>query len=227
MKDLKEFLKQFNIEPKHPVLFEQAFTHPSYNADANTKHHDYERLEFLGDSVIDLCVAEMSYIARSDLNQGNLTKMRAALVNTNGLSSLARKYNMFEYIRLGNSFSGDISKANHILENVFEAFIGALYLDQGFKNTKQVLVDMFLEPIKNFSVDELTDYKSKLQEEIQAEHRESVTYELIGESGPAHDKRFKVRVLFDGIELGTGEGSTKKEAEQLAAKAALEKEASK
>ena len=227
MKDLKEFLKQFNIEPKHPVLYEQAFTHPSYNADANTKHHDYERLEFLGDSVIDLCIAEMSFIARSDLDQGNLTKMRAALVNTNGLSKMARKYNLHEYIRLGNSFSGDISKANHILENVFEAFIGALYLDQGFKNTKEVLVNMFLSQIKNFNVDELTDYKSKLQEEIQAEHRESVTYELIGESGPAHDKRFKVRVLFDGIELGTGEGSTKKEAEQLAAKAALEKEASK
>ena len=227
MKELKEFLKQFSIEPKHPVLFEQAFTHPSYNADANTKHHDYERLEFLGDSVIDLCVAEMSYIARSDLNQGNLTKMRAALVNTNGLSSLARKYNLHEYVRLGNSFSGDISKASHILENVFEAFVGALYLDQGFKKTREVLVDMFLEPIKKFSVDELTDYKSKLQEEIQAEHRESVTYELIGESGPAHNKKFKVRVLFDGIELGTGEGSTKKEAEQLAAKAALEKEASK
>ena len=227
MKDLREFLKQFNIEPKHPVLFEQAFTHPSYNADANTKHHDYERLEFLGDSVIDLCIAEMSFVARSDLDQGNLTKMRAALVNTNGLSKMARKYNLHEYIRLGNSFSGDISKANHILENVFEAFIGALYLDQGFKNTKEVLVNMFLSQIKNFNVDELTDYKSKLQEEIQAEHRESVTYELIGESGPAHDKRFKVRVLFDGIELGTGEGSTKKEAEQLAAKAALEKEASK
>ena len=227
MRDLKEFLKQFNIEPKHPVLYEQAFTHPSYNADANTKHHDYERLEFLGDSVIDLCIAEMSFVARSDLDQGNLTKMRAALVNTNGLSKMARKYNLHEYIRLGNSFSGDISKANHILENVFEAFIGALYLDQGFKNTKEVLVNMFLSQIKNFNVDELTDYKSKLQEEIQAEHRESVTYELIGESGPAHDKRFKVRVLFDGIELGTGEGSTKKEAEQLAAKAALEKEASK
>ena len=227
MKDLKEFLKQFNIEPKHPVLYEQAFTHPSYNADANTKHHDYERLEFLGDSVIDLCIAEMSFVARSDLDQGNLTKMRAALVNTNGLSKMARKYNLHEYIRLGNSFSGDISKANHILENVFEAFIGALYLDQGFKNTKEVLVNMFLSQIKNFNVDELTDYKSKLQEEIQAEHRESVTYELIGESGPAHDKRFKVRVLFDGIELGSGEGSTKKEAEQLAAKAALEKEASK
>lgn len=227
MKDLREFLKQFNVEPKHIVLYEQAFTHPSYNADANTKHHDYERLEFLGDSVIDLCVAEMSFVSRSDLDQGNLTKMRAALVNTNGLSSLARNYSLHKYIRLGNSFSGDISKANHILENVFEAFIGALYLDQGFKKTKDVLVGMFLNSIKQFNVEHLTDYKSKLQEAIQAEHRESVTYELIGESGPAHEKKFKVRVTFDGIELGVGEGYTKKEAEQLAAKAALEKEASK
>ncbi len=227
MRDLKEFLKQFNIEPKHEVLFEQAFTHPSYNADANTKHHDYERLEFLGDSVINLVVAEISFVARPDLNQGSLTKMRAALVSTNGLSNMARKYNLHEYIRLGNSFSGDISKANHILENVFEAFIGALYLDQGFKVTKQVLVDMFVNLIKTFDIDGLTDYKSKLQEEIQAEHRESVTYELIGESGPAHNKTFRVRVLFDGMELGVGEGSTKKEAEQLAAKSALEKKAGK
>lgn len=227
MKDLKVFLKQFNIEPKHIVLYEQAFTHPSYNADANTKHHDYERLEFLGDSVIDLIVAEVSFVTRPDLNQGSLTKMRAALVSTNGLSNLARKYGLHEYIRLGNSFSGDISKANHILENVFEAFVGALYLDQGFKVTKDVLVSIFIDSIKTFNADALNDYKSRLQEEMQAEHRESVTYELVSESGPAHEKKFKVRVLFDGIELGVGEGSTKKEAEQLAAKAALEKEANK
>ena len=227
IKDLKELLVRFNVEPKHIALYEQAFTHPSYNADANTKHKDYERLEFLGDSVISLCVAEMAFVSRTDLNQGNLTKLRAALVSTQGLANLSRKYHLYEYIRLGNSFTGDISKANHILENVFEAFIGALYLDQGFKVTKAVLVDMFIDSIKEFKIEGLTDYKSKLQEEIQAEHRESVTYQLVSETGPAHDKRFKVRVVFDGIELGVGEGTTKKEAEQLAAKAALEKEASK
>ena len=176
MKDLKEFLSQFNITPKHIMLYEQAFTHPSYNADANTKHHDYERLEYLGDSVINLVVAEISFVSRPDLNQGHLTKMRAALVSTNGLANLARKYSLYEYIRLGNSFSGDISKANHTLENVFEAFFGALYLDQGYKVTKDVLVDMFIKDIKTFDVEGLTDYKSKLQEEIQAEHRESVSY---------------------------------------------------
>ena len=227
MKDLKIFLKQFNIEPKHIVLYEQAFTHPSYNADAHTKHRDYERLEFLGDSVISLCVAEMSFVSRPELNQGALTKMRSSLVSTTGLSNLARSIGLPEYIRLGNSFSGDISKANHILEDVFEAFIGALYLDLGFKVAKELCVGLFIQPIKSFEVDSLTDYKSKLQEEMQAEHRESVSYEIISETGPAHNKRFKVRVVFDGIELGVGEGTTKKEAEQLAAKAALEKEASK
>ena len=217
-------LSTLNITPKHISLYEQAFTHPSYNADANTKHHDYERLEFLGDSVIDLIVAEISFVARPELNQGNLTKMRAALVSTNGLSMLARKYRLHEYIRLGNSFTGDISKANHILENVFEAFIGALYLDQGFVNTKNILVNLFINKVKTFEAEALTDYKSKLQEEVQAEHRESVSYELVKETGPAHEKHFVVRVCFDGIELGRGEGSTKKQAEQMAAKAALEKE---
>ena len=227
MKDLKEFLKQFDIVPKHIALYEQAFTHPSYNADANTKHHDYERLEFLGDAVVDLVVAEVAFITRPELDQGNLTKMRASLVNTNGLAGYSRKYNVHEYVRLGNSFSGDVSKANHILEDVFEAFIGALYLDQGFKVTKEVVVNIFINDIKTFKMDALYDYKSRLQEEMQAEHRESVNYEVISETGPAHEKKFKVRVTFDGIELGVGEGSTKKEAEQLAAKAALEKEARK
>lgn len=227
MRKLEEFLKQFNVTPKHISLYEQAFTHPSYNADANTKHHDYERLEFLGDAVIDLTTAEMAYIARPELNQGHLTKMRAALVSTSGLSRVAKECGLPQYIRLGNSFSGDINQASHILENVFEAFIGALYLDQGFKVAKEVLVNIFLPSIKSYDVESLYDYKSKLQEEMQAEHRESVTYELVSESGPAHDRRFAVRVMFDGIELGVGEGTTKKEAEQMAAKVALEKEAKK
>lgn len=227
MKDLREFLSTLNITPKHIQLFEQAFTHPSYNADANTKHHDYERLEFLGDGIIDFIIAELSFVARPEMEQGSLTKMRAALVSTVGLSEVARSLKMDQYIRLGNSFTGDISQANRILEDVFEAFIGALYLDQGFQNTKKVLVDLFINKVKNFDSESLYDYKSKLQEEVQAEHRESVSYELVSESGPAHEKHFVVKVCFDGIELGRGEGSTKKQAEQMAAKKALEKEASK
>lgn len=225
MKELKELFEKLEISPKHAGLYEQAFTHSSYNADANTKHKDYERLEFLGDAVIDCVVGEMVFVARPDLDQGPLTKLRAALVSTAGLSEMSRRLGLYEYIRLGNSFSGDIKQANHILEDVFESLVGAMYLDQGYAKTRSFLADLFIDAVKTFDVDSLTDYKSKLQEEIQSEHRESVNYELVEESGPAHDRTYKIRVVFDGIEMGVGVGKTKQQAEQMAAKQALEKEA--
>lgn len=225
MRPVSELLEKLNIKPKHISLYETAFTHSSYNADANTKHHDYERMEFLGDSVIGLVVSEVSYGARPEMTQGPLTKMKSNLVSTASLADLARKYDFPNYIRVGNSFSGDISKANHLLEDVFEAFFGALYLDQGFEVARKLLIDIFINIIKNYNIEDSTDYKSKLQEEMQAEHRESVSYEVISETGPSHDRHFVVHVVFDGMELGVGEGSTKKQAEQMAAKAALEKEA--
>lgn len=227
MKELKDLFEKLEITPKHVALYEQAFTHSSYNADANTKHHDYERLEFLGDAVIDCVVGEMVFVARPELDQGPLTKLRAALVSTQGLSEISRTMGLYEYIRLGNSFSGDIKQANHILEDVFESFIGAMYLDQGFAKTRGFLADLFIDAVKNFNVDSLTDYKSKLQEEIQSEHRESVSYELVSEEGPAHDRTYTIKVVFDGIEMGIGTGKTKQQAEQMAAKEALQKEARK
>lgn len=227
MKELKDLFEKLGITPKHVALYEQAFTHSSYNADANTKHHDYERLEFLGDAVIDCVVGEMVFVARPELDQGPLTKLRAALVSTQGLSEISRTMGLYEYIRLGNSFSGDIKQANHILEDVFESFIGAMYLDQGFAKTRGFLADLFIDAVKNFNVDSLTDYKSKLQEEIQSEHRESVSYELVSEEGPAHDRTYTIKVVFDGIEMGIGTGKTKQQAEQMAAKEALQKEARK
>jgi ribonuclease-3 len=227
MRPVIELLEKLNIKPKHISLYEVAFTHSSYNADANTKHHDYERLEYLGDSVIGLVVSEVSYGARPEMSQGPLTKMKSALVSTNSLADLARSFDFPNYIRVGNSFSGDVSKANHLLEDVFEAFFGALYLDQGFEVARRLLIDIFIGPIKAYNIEDTADYKSKLQEEMQAEHRESVVYEVISETGPSHDRHFVVHVMFDGIELGVGEGSTKKQAEQMAAKAALKKEATK
>lgn len=227
MSSIRDLLLQFKIYPNDIKLFETAFTHSSFNADAKTKHHDYERLEFLGDSVISLVVCEIAYTARPELSQGPLTKLKSALVSTKSLADYARQYDFPEYIRVGNSFSSDVSKADHLLEDVFEAFIGAVYLDQGFGKAHKLLANIFYNSIKNYDLSDSFDFKSKLQEEMQAEHRESVTYEVINETGPAHDKHFVVRVCFDGIELGVGEGSTKKAAEQMAAKQALEKEASK
>ena len=223
MKPVKLLLKRLNIVPHDISLYEQAFTHSSYNADARTKHHDYEKLEFLGDSVIGLVVAELAYENREGLSQGTLTVLKSKLVNSEALANYARKFKFYEYIRVGNSFAGKVEENDHILEDVFESFVGAIYLDRGFNRAKQFITRVFLKDIKNFSEDNLTNYKSKLQETIQAESRESVTYEVIKETGPAHDRTFYVRVLFDGMELGVGQGKTKRQAEQMAAKSALEK----
>jgi len=223
MKDIHELLVKFNVKPHDIFIYEEAFTHSSYNADANTKHVDYERIEFLGDSVIGLVVASLAFKLHPNMGQGMLTKMKSSLVSTQFLANESRRLHLDEYIRVGNSFVAKIKESNHLLEDVFEAFIGALYLDQGFEFTKQFLVNIFEPEVRKFKPTELTDYKSKLQEEMQAEHRESVTYELVEESGPAHDRRFVVRVLFDGIAMGVGEGTTKKQAEQNAAKQALAK----
>ena len=187
MRPVSELLETLNIKPKHLSLYETAFTHSSYNADANTKHHDYERMEFLGDSVIGLVVSEVSYGARPEMTQGPLTKMKSNLVSTTSLADLARKYDFPNYIRVGNSFSGDISKANHLLEDVFEAFFGALYLDQGFEAARKLLIDIFINIIKNYNIEDSTDYKSKLQEEMQAEHRESVTCLVLVKEAPRSD----------------------------------------
>jgi len=223
MRNIQELLVKFNIKPHSLESYEEAFTHSSFNADANTKHRDYERFEFLGDSVINMVVTEYAFKVHPEMGQGNLTKLKSMLVATNSLSKLALKYGLDQYIRVGNSFVAQISQSKHLLEDVFEAFIGAVYLDQGFDFTKKLLLDVFAKEIENFKMSEMTDYKSKLQEETQAEHRESVVYEVISETGPAHDRSFTVRVTFDGIELGVGTGSTKKQAEQNAAKQALEK----
>ena len=150
MKDIKELLEVFEIKPNNISLYEEAFTHPSFNADAKTKHCDYERLEFLGDSVLDFFVAELAFKAHPELNQGNLTKLRASLVSRNGLSNYARKYQFHEYIRVGNSFNLELIKADAILENVFESFIGAIYLDQGLRAVKKIIIKVFYRDIQKY-----------------------------------------------------------------------------
>ncbi len=225
MENVEGLLKTLNIKPHDIEVFETAFTHPSYNADANTKHHDYERLEFLGDSYLDTVVAELSYKAHPEMGQGLMTKLRSSLVQTKSLANYARKLHFEKYVRVGNSFSTEIIKSDSLLEDVFEAFIGAMYLDQGLLSTRKFIISLFYKDIQSCTVENLTDYKSKLQEAVQAEHRESVVYRTIKEEGPSHDKRFTIQVLFDNIVMGVGVGSTKKEAEQAAARAALEKRA--
>ena len=224
MNKLTNLLKSFNISYKNIAIYEQALTHPSYNGDANTKHQDYEKLEFMGDAVLNFVTADLVYKNRPELSEGNLTKLRSVLVSTKPLAAYARKINLPEYIRIGHSITLDqVKNSDKILENVFEALVGAIYLDAGMKPAYRLVSSLLLEDIKAYDIDDLTDYKSKLQEEIQAEHRDAVQYVTVETKGPAHDRTFKVQVLFNGIVLGVGEGKSKKKAEEMAAKSALSK----
>ena len=217
-------LKKLHITFKDINLYEQALTHPSYNGDANTKHQDYEKLEFMGDAVLGYVTADLVYKNRPEMSEGNLTKLRSVLVSTKPLANYARKINLPDYIRIGHSITVDqVKNSDKILENVFEALVGAIYLDAGLKYAYRLISSLLMEDILNYDVDNLTDYKSKLQEEIQAEHRDAVQYVTVGTSGPAHDRTFKVQVLYNGIVLGVGEGKSKKKAEEMAAKSALSK----
>ena len=217
-------LKKLHITFKDIALYEQALTHPSYNGDVNTKHQDYEKLEFMGDAVLGYVTADLVYKNRPEMSEGNLTKLRSVLVSTKPLAAYARKINLPEYVRIGHSITANqVKNSDKILENVFEALVGAIYVDAGLKYAYRLISSLLMEDILNYDVDNLTDYKSKLQEEIQAEHRDAVQYVTVETSGPAHDRTFKVQVLYNGIVLGTGEGKSKKKAEEMAAKSALSK----
>ena len=225
-KNLDQFFKKFNITPKNRELFEMAFTHSSFNSDAKTTHHDYERLEFIGDSVLGFVVASLIYKYHPEMKEGEMTRTRSSLVQSNSLAKYAINLGYNEYIRAGHSLSLEEASKNHnILEDVFEAVIGALYLDQGIEFCIKFITKIFRDDVINFKIDDFKDYKSLLQEAMQAEYRESVTYRVIREMGPPHDKTFEVEVLFNNCILGKGSGKSKKEAEQNAASDALKKKA--
>ena len=224
MNDLIEFYKQLKFKPNNKELFELAFTHSSFNAEANTKHHDYERLEFVGDSVLGCVVAYLIYNNHQNMSEGEMTKMKASLVQTKSLANKALKLNYDKYIRFGNTFKNeDIRKFPHILEDIFEAVLGALFLDQGYQFVNIFITSIFEDDIINFKIENLEDYKSKLQEAMQSEHRNTVTYKTTKTTGPAHDRTFFVEVSFMDCVLGHGVGKSKKEAEQNAACDALNK----
>ena len=224
MNNVSDLLKKLHITYKNLAIYEQALTHPSYNGDANTKHQDYEKLEFMGDSVLGYVTADLVYKNRPEMSEGDLTKLRSVLVSTKPLAAYARKISLDQYVRIGHSITASqVKESDKILENVFESLIGAIYLDAGLKAAYNFIKYILLKDIKSYDADNLTDYKTKLQEEIQAEHRDAVQYVTISQSGPAHDRTFTVQVKYNDMVLGTGTGKSKKKAEEMAAKDALSK----
>jgi ribonuclease-3 len=216
-----KLLEELNIEPRDISLYERAFMHTSYCNENNLKD-SYERLEFLGDKVIDLIVSEYLY-RHMYIEEGEMTKIRAAYVCENALYEYALKLNFNEYAKVGKgeeASGGKFRKA--ILADMFEAFVGAVYLDQGLNIAKRFVNNTIISNM-NENNEYFKDYKSVFQEQVQTDNR-CIEYVVISESGPSHDKTFTVEVRVDGITFGKGIGSNKKEAEQDAARDALEKQ---
>lgn len=228
--NLDELLGKFHIKVHKLSYFIEAFTHSSYANEKRDGLIDYERIEFIGDGVLDLITADLIFKTYPNMKQGDMTKLRSLLVCSSSLAQYANKFEFQKYIRMGQGQIKDGGANQKILEDVFEAFIGATYLDQGFEFTYSLLKSVLLEDIINFDLDSLTDYKSRLQEDLQSNHRGNIKYEVVEEIGSAQDKIFVVEVYMvledkSVLKLGKGQGKNKKQAEESAAKDALSKRA--
>ena len=213
-------MKVFNkldINPTNMNLYSAAVTHSSF-ANENPSYPDYERLEFLGDAVLEIIISEFLYKERH-LEEGVMTRMRATYVCEEACATYAKEIGLEDDIRVG---SGEEVNQT-ILADVFEAFVAALYLDQGYEFTRDFVLNIIIDYIDR-GVDFLHDYKSTLQEFVQTV-KKSIIYEVIDEKGPAHNKTFTSIVKIDGIVMGKGTAGSKKASEQEAARDALSKRA--
>lgn len=208
-------------------LLVAALTHPSYFNEF-PDGSDYQRLEFLGDAVLGLALADLLYCRFSDLSEGELSRLRASLVDQPCLAELAGKVDIAPFILLGKGEEQDSGRQKpSILADVLEAILGAIYLDAGFPAAKAAIERLY-EPLLEDALllSSINDPKSRLQEWLAANGGVSPVYELRAETGPPHDRTFTVAVTVDGAVWGTGEGRSKKAAQQEAARSALARTAS-
>lgn len=202
-------------------LLKQAITHSSYtNEQKINKHQDYERLEFLGDAVLELISSEFLFQKHVNKSEGELTKMRASMVCEPSLAFCARDIELGEFLLLGRGEENTGGrKRDSITSDAMEAVIGAIYLDGGMENAKKFINRFILSDLENKQL--FFDSKTNLQELIQGKLKKDFQYNLLEESGPEHDKTFHVEVVMEEKVIGTGKGRTKKAAEQQAAYEAL------
>ncbi len=213
-----KFLTDLGIDIKNKDLLNVALTHSSYSNEAGGEN--YERLEFLGDAVLQLIMSEYFY-NNKNMSEGDMSKTRASYVCENALYEYSKKIGLIPFIKVGHGL--DHTENETIIADIFEAVLAVVYLDKGFDVAREYIYKIaipFVEEKRVF----LSDYKSHLQEMVQTE-KKSLEYVLISDTGPSHDKTFKVNVLVDGIVFGTGIGKSKKEAEQAAARDAIKKAA--
>ena len=217
---MKVFEEIIGYKFKDKSLLQTALTHSSYANEMNGKVDYNERLEFLGDSVLGMITAEFLFMNHPEMPEGKLTKTRAAMVCEKSLHRFAQSIKLGEFMHLGK---GEINTGGRerpsILADAFESLIAAIYLDAGFEEAKKFVLGF----ISTADIEEtiITDYKTALQEIVQRNPGEYLEYFMVGESGPDHCKTFIVEVHLNNNVIGTGEGRSKKQAEQMAAKATL------
>lgn len=226
MKDFKEFEKIIDIEFKDKELLKQAFVHRSYineNRNSGLKHN--ERLEFLGDAVLELVITDFLYKKYQNQDEGVLTSYRSALVNATTCSDIATSLSVNDFLLLSKGESKDTGRARqYILANALEAIIGAIYIDQGYESAKIFIEKNFTPLIEKIANEgSHIDAKSLFQEKAQEIEGFTPLYKTVKETGPDHDKVFTVSLFVGNEEVSSGEGKSKQDAEQDAARKALEK----
>ena len=218
---MTDFEKKIGYTFKNKKYLETALSHSSYAYE--TRSESNERLEFLGDSVLSLIVSEKLFCSLGKDDEGDLSKIRASIVCENGLYELSKKIGLSEEIKLGKGEErGGGRNRPSVVSDAFEALLAAIFLDSDFETAKKWLLDLMRDELLDIhNKNRISDYKTALQEYTQKGTTGKVTYTKISEDGPDHQKHFVCAVLVDGREVAKGDGRTKKEAEQCAAKNAL------
>lgn len=224
MKDLSTFEESIGVKFDDKVVLTQAFIHRSYineNPKSGLEHN--ERLEFLGDAVIELVITDFLYRTYPDHNEGDLTAYRSALVNAVIMAEVATELNMNDYLLLSKGEQKDTGRARQtILANTYESFVGSLYIDQGYIVCDTFIKQSLLPKLETIiATKSWKDAKSQIQEEAQERVGLTPSYKVIGEAGPDHDKYFTIGVFFGEKKIAEGKGRSKQEGEQKAAQAAL------
>lgn len=218
-----DFLDKHNIKYHDKDLIMEAFTHSSYVNEHKGSLKDNERLEFMGDAVLQVYSARRLYDLKPLLSEGEMSTKRSNLVSEKALAKIAKDFKLNDYLLLGQGEekSGGRNR-DSIISDMFEAFIGAIYLDSDFKNVFKLLDILMSSYIEKLD-ESILDYKTKLQEYVQADSRKSIIYEQIYAKGPSNNPEFKIAVKIDGLIYGYGVASSKKQAQKNAAKEALKK----
>lgn len=221
---LWEYLDKLGVVVNNRKLILNAFVHASYVNEHDEFEEDNERLEFIGDAVLQILVSDFLYKLEPKLSEGDMTLYRAKLVREEALAYYSREMGLNYFLLLGTGEESTGGRErDSIIADLFEALLGAVYLDSGLENARKIVSHIVPQDISQIDISSVTDYKTKLQEYVQSDKRESVTYEVVDTRGPSNAPEFEVVVKLNNLIFGRGIGTSKKRAEQMAAKDAFEK----